>query len=250
VNFGERWYDPREENFLSPEPLLQEDIFAVVDDPSLLSAYTYAASNPLRYVDPDGRAPRIADNGFVVGEAGTFEKHQSGNITISASSRANREAPKITFGGRYSNDAAGQQLSDSFQKHADRADRFSTILAISTEDGKRKVRVFGVTVKETDVGDHASPGPSPSDSGADQGDVPIQPPAQQGAPPAPDAQAAANQAPPDQTDDGGAANAPGDAGPGAQPPDDGGDGQDAPAPPRPPARPPANAAPAADGPDD
>lgn len=134
VNFGERWYEPREENFMSPEPLLEEDPYAVVDDPSLLSASTYAASNPLKYVDPDGRAPRLASTGFDLGQ--NYENHQSGKISISVSQPAKRESPKITFGGRYSNDAKGQALSDASEKHNDRAERFSTILSINTEDGR------------------------------------------------------------------------------------------------------------------
>ena len=42
--------------------------------------------------------------------------------------RQNRESPLITFGGRYSNNDKGQKLGEAFKKHADRADRFSTIL--------------------------------------------------------------------------------------------------------------------------
>ncbi|MEE8518508.1 MAG: RHS repeat-associated core domain-containing protein, partial [Dehalococcoidia bacterium] len=247
VNFGERWYDPREENFLSPEPLLEEDLYAVVDDPSLLSAYTYAASNPLRFVDPDGRAPRLASTGFDLGQ--NFEKHQSGDISISVARRAKREAPKITFGGRFSNNANGQKLFDAFKKHADRADRFSTILSISTEDGVRKIRVFGVTVKKTEVGDQVAPDPGPGDTGADRDDAPLAPPDPVGAPPAPDAADAADQRDVDQGDDGGANDGPGDAGAAAPPPDAGADGDDAPAPVPPPVTNVAQAAPGADGPD-
>ena len=249
VNFGERWYDPREENFLSPEPLLEEDLYAVVDDPSLLSAYTYAASNPLRFVDPDGRAPRLASTGFDLGQ--NFEKHQSGDISISVARRANREAPKITFGGRFSNNANGQAIFDAAKKHADRAERFSTILSISTEDGVRKIQVFGVTVKKTQVGDQVAPDPGPGDTGADRDDVPLAPPDPVGAPPPPGAAAAADQGDVDQGDDGGANDGPGDAAAAAAaaPPDAGADGDDAPAPAPPPVPNPAPAAPSADGPD-
>jgi RHS repeat-associated protein len=247
VNFGERWYDSRREVFLSPEPLLEEEPYAAVDDPSVLSAYTYAASNPLRFVDPDGRAPKRAITGFDLGD--NYEKHQSGNITISVSQRAKRESPAITFGGRYSNDAKGQKLSNAFKKHADRAERFSTILSISTEDGVRKIRVFGVTASKKQVGDQAAPNPGPGDTGADQDDAPLAPPNPVGAPPQPAAQPAANQGPANAGgagDDGG----PGNAGAAAPPPDAGGDGQDAPAPPPPPPPPPSNAAPSAAGPDE
>ena len=187
VNFGKRWYDAREENFLSPEPLLEEDPYAVVDDPSLLSAYTYAASNPLRFVDPDGRAPKVASKPFNVGD--NSEKHQAGDISISVSQRKNRPSPKITFGGRYSNDAQGQALGDAFQKHADRAERFSTILSISTEDGVRKIRVFGITAKKTDVG----PNPGPGKTGADGDSAQKAPPKPVTSPPQPDAKDTASQ---------------------------------------------------------
>jgi hypothetical protein len=40
--------------FLSAEPLLEQNPDRLLERPQLLSAYSYAASNPLRYTDPDG----------------------------------------------------------------------------------------------------------------------------------------------------------------------------------------------------
>jgi RHS repeat-associated protein len=54
VNFGPRWYDPNREMFYSPDPILVDDPLAVIDDPELRSAYSYAGSSPLTYVDPTG----------------------------------------------------------------------------------------------------------------------------------------------------------------------------------------------------
>ncbi|XAY07766.1 hypothetical protein DSM112329_04656 [Paraconexibacter sp. AEG42_29] len=54
VNLGVRWYDPRDSLFTAPDPLLADDPAAVIEDPRLLPAYTYAESNPLRFVDPAG----------------------------------------------------------------------------------------------------------------------------------------------------------------------------------------------------
>lgn len=57
---GQRWYQPREQVFYSPEPMLYGDPGSIVDDPGLLPAYTYAESNALRMYDDDGMAPKNA----------------------------------------------------------------------------------------------------------------------------------------------------------------------------------------------
>jgi len=54
INFGSRWYDQNREMFYSPDPILVDDPLAVIDDPSLSSAYSYAGSNPLTFIDPTG----------------------------------------------------------------------------------------------------------------------------------------------------------------------------------------------------
>ncbi len=57
LSLGRRWYDPREQRFYTPDPVLYADPLSVVDDPALLPAYSYAESNPLRLVDRDGLQP-------------------------------------------------------------------------------------------------------------------------------------------------------------------------------------------------
>jgi RHS repeat-associated protein len=55
LNHGERWYDFRTEQMLSPDPALTGDPASTVGDPDALPAYTYAASNPLTFADRTGR---------------------------------------------------------------------------------------------------------------------------------------------------------------------------------------------------
>jgi len=64
-NLGQRWYEPREQLFYSPEPLLYRDPQSVIGDPGLLPAYTYAESNPLRLYDNDGLAPKNVQKRFL-----------------------------------------------------------------------------------------------------------------------------------------------------------------------------------------
>ena len=54
INFGARWYDQNREMFYSPDPVLVDDPVAVLEDPRLNSAYAYAGSNPITFIDPTG----------------------------------------------------------------------------------------------------------------------------------------------------------------------------------------------------
>jgi RHS repeat-associated protein len=57
INFGARWYDQNRGMFYSPEPMLTMDPAALQEQPMLRSAYSYAQSNPVGYVDPTGLRP-------------------------------------------------------------------------------------------------------------------------------------------------------------------------------------------------
>jgi RHS repeat-associated protein len=64
LNFGMRWYEPREQFLYQPDPVLVDSPTRAVDDASLLSPYTYAEDNPVRLVDRDGRAPEDVQAAF------------------------------------------------------------------------------------------------------------------------------------------------------------------------------------------
>ena len=55
VLFGPRWYDTERELFLSPDPVLVNDVGALIDQPALGAAYTYAGANGVGNVDPSGQ---------------------------------------------------------------------------------------------------------------------------------------------------------------------------------------------------
>ncbi len=63
-NFGSRWYTPQEQLMYSPDPALTQDPPAAIDDPALLSAYSYAENNPVRLVDASGHASRDPQAAF------------------------------------------------------------------------------------------------------------------------------------------------------------------------------------------
>lgn len=64
LNFGQRWYEPREQFLYSPDPIFADAPARLIDDPALLPAYTYAEANPLRLVDRDGRVPEDVQRAF------------------------------------------------------------------------------------------------------------------------------------------------------------------------------------------
>ncbi|HVM02739.1 MAG TPA: toxin TcdB middle/N-terminal domain-containing protein [Acidimicrobiales bacterium] len=51
---GVRWYEGREGFLYSADPIIADDVDAVVDEPRLLGVYAYAFDNPAAYVDDTG----------------------------------------------------------------------------------------------------------------------------------------------------------------------------------------------------
>jgi RHS repeat-associated protein len=61
INFGDRWYSTDQARFLTVDPILTDDATALVQNPTLTTAYTYGQSDPIGYVDSDGRVPNKAN---------------------------------------------------------------------------------------------------------------------------------------------------------------------------------------------
>ncbi|AUX36278.1 MULTISPECIES: RHS repeat domain-containing protein [Sorangium] len=72
--FGARYYDPRINVWLSPDPILDEYMAggpgAGVFNPGNLGLYSYALNNPVNLLDPDGRQAQGGHRNFPPGGAG------------------------------------------------------------------------------------------------------------------------------------------------------------------------------------
>lgn len=75
--FGARYLDPVLGQFLSPDPAMQPSPQAAVDDPMRLQPYSFADDNPVRNVDPDGRAPTSAQQEYLHRAFSTPEGRQA-----------------------------------------------------------------------------------------------------------------------------------------------------------------------------
>lgn len=106
LDMGQRWYEPRQEFFYSPDPALVEEPTATVEDANLLPAYTYAESNALVYGDVDGRKPSALQNrlnGFAaraLGVAGAFGGRQKPPYVF-GSGPISRRLKALTTSQRY-----------------------------------------------------------------------------------------------------------------------------------------------------
>jgi len=63
-NMGARWYAPQEQMLYSPDPSLVQTPDGTINDPALLSAYTYAENNPTSLVDRSGNVSVDAQSAF------------------------------------------------------------------------------------------------------------------------------------------------------------------------------------------
>lgn len=183
VNFGERWYDAREEQFYSVEPLLDEDPTVVLDDPSIQSAYTYANSNPLKFVDTDGRRARY-DRLWTSSGGGFNTKLSQDQIdtlqdvpafTYTPKDKRRLARSKPGGGGPFTNDRAtlnvltgetGSKAFNAFVKGVNAVDDFSlfTIRLKESKSGSwsgSSVRPFNVPISRYRGGKTATGGANP-----------------------------------------------------------------------------------------
>jgi len=127
INFGQRWYQPGTQAFLSIDPILTQDPGAIVGSPELRLSYAYARNNPLSYVDSSGqkftpvqaakveaikKTLTLDDNKFVIGTPsaadqqrfdGFFAKHQGlrGRIAIYWLSRQKAGSARQAFAEKF-----------------------------------------------------------------------------------------------------------------------------------------------------
>ncbi|WP_278234993.1 SpvB/TcaC N-terminal domain-containing protein [Isoptericola sp. AK164] len=166
VNFGERWYSWRDQRFLSTEPLLTEDPDAVVADPGLLSAYTYAAANPLRYVDTTGRAPLPASKDPSKSD---YQLNEQGTFTVTDSTRANRPSPAKFGQLLLSYDEAGQARAAKWGKKSEKIDKYTTLIRLKASGSLKKPSVKLDGILGWDIGQSSDSSGAPSGGGQQGG---------------------------------------------------------------------------------
>jgi RHS repeat-associated protein len=100
--FGARYYDPRTSLWQSADPMLADGMG--LQEPRMLSAYSYSFLNPLNVTDPDGNEPRIVVlGGFMVRVNAVAEYLRSEGfgknvVTFTPSAESSQEytAPTLT----------------------------------------------------------------------------------------------------------------------------------------------------------
>ncbi|MDC5697944.1 hypothetical protein OO014_11795 [Intrasporangium calvum] len=180
INFGERWYSPQQARFLTVEPLLTEEPLALVENPTLIGAYTYGQSNPTSYVDTDGRTAMSVNEVI-----NTISSLTPGGDPI----KSDQLTKLSKFFAKNMDTARGRQglfWLKSFNKYDKRMKTYFNrldsrpVLEFEFEDGKLKAIKLGFGVgprKKFDMQDKGSgstggggTGASPTTGGAPPGD--------------------------------------------------------------------------------
>jgi RHS repeat-associated protein len=181
INFGQRWYEPGTQAFLSVDPILTQDPGAIVESPELRGSYAYANNNPLSYVDSSGQkftpvqwnkvdaikaTLKLDDNKFVIGTPSTADQQRFDGFFAKHQGRRGRMA--LYWLSRQKEGLARQDFAEKFGT--------KRMLEFEFEDGKLSAIKLGAGFgprKKFDFSQPASSTPTTS------------PPTSQAAPPSP-----------------------------------------------------------------
>lgn len=122
-NMGDRWYEPRNGLFYSPDPVLVGDLEETVDDPALLSAYAYAEDNPTTYIDPTGDQRISAQLSHQVDTFAARAELAAARAYLGAYRAYNSQTAKA-FRDRY----IGRVFAERSEANQKRAERAETVL--------------------------------------------------------------------------------------------------------------------------
>jgi RHS repeat-associated protein len=174
VLFGTRWYDTERELFLSPDPVLVEEVGALIDQPALGGAYTYAGANGVGNVDPSGRT--------------FFSGHQRAEIVRKAELELEIDILIMQLLGQDDEAQAAMDKRDRRSKVKERAKLLETNalviidlqkqeVSIGAPYGPRKTWPIGGSSGAADDGSSRQPGADASDGdgGPAAGDDGVQP---------------------------------------------------------------------------
>jgi RHS repeat-associated protein len=87
IRMGARWYAPRLGRWLSPDPLFLEQPDKCLESPGECNLYSYAANNPVAFVDPLGLDSYLVAGGVSVRDPGGHDRF-SWNFLNAAALRA------------------------------------------------------------------------------------------------------------------------------------------------------------------
>ncbi len=149
IDLGERWYEPREQFLYSPDPILADDPSAVLGDPALLPAYSYAESNPLRLGDFNGRQPWSTRALFAAAGVGVLQRAGSAFARLGQTSSGSGSS-RVLVG------SWGEKLANAARlKPGSRFERFEAnplveINLAPTDDGwgLQDVRLSGIVTPQ------------------------------------------------------------------------------------------------------
>ncbi len=177
ISIGARWYDQNREFFYSADPFLVDDGQALLADPKLAAAYSYAGANPVTNIDPSGRKFFTA-NGVDKAKASDkfFRTELAKNPSLQAAALEQLESqlPRALRGN-----AAKYLDQDAAKKISDRGEmlKANPLVEINLTKGTVKIGApYGKRLKleatkragadTAATGGNVGNGPTPKDTGA------------------------------------------------------------------------------------